>query len=656
MTNGAPPTSASAGGSWIFGDKPRIFGHEKAQHDTKSAGLRDASALCFGTVPIVSCRAFLWPKNSASSRNHATALEERPEFKLDTARREEKPAPNPMSYPDGFCVRNQPGAWSAPWLLSFVLLLAVPSAARSAEPVFNVLDYGAHNDGSTPATEAIHAAIQAAKAAGGGTVVIPSGNYVTGPIELVSNLVLRIDAGAVLHFPAARLPYAWGRVQGIECLQPIPLIGGSDLENVTITGRGTITTDNAEWTALMGGAQPKSATSAGSAFGPAWNELLALLQKKTPQPESEYLKAAPLLRPAFIRTRECRNVLIEGIHMVGAPFWSIHLLYSANVAVRNVSLETFPGTFTGGIYIDSSRDVRISDCYLDNGDDSIVLKAGKDADGLRVNRPTENVSITNCLIHRGSGGIVIGSETSGGIRNVVVSNVVCQGTQAGINIKSERGRGGRVENVRIDNLVLDDVGRAISVSQFYTMQGETPPAAEPVSVRTPVFRDISISRVTISHARGRFEFGWNPVSISGNQPGPAVMIAIAGLPEMPIEGLRLSDIVATGAGALRASDTKGLELTNVQVNPDHGPAFLIRDAQGLRLNQVSTRASLAGFPVVRLDRSPGTGIEGGIASGGTGTLLSVGPGEAKGIRVGSVQVPIEEKTADFWADAEPATQ
>ena len=223
-------------------------------------------------------------------------------------------------------------------------------------------------------------------------------------------------------------------------------------------------------------------------------------------------------------------MLIEGIRMVGAPFWSVHLLYSQNVVVRGVSLETFPGAFTGGIYIDSSRDVRISDCYLDNGDDAITLKAGKDADGLRVNRPTENVTIANCIIHRGSGGIVIGSETSGGIRNVVVSNIVCQGTQAGINIKSERGRGGFVENVRIDNMTMDDVGRAISVAQFYTMQGETPPPPEPVSVRTPVFRDISISRITISHSRGHSDYGWNPVSISGNKIGEPIMISIAGLP------------------------------------------------------------------------------------------------------------------------------
>ena len=543
----------------------------------------------------------------------------------------------------------RPGLRSLRLAASAVILFA-GAWAQGAQGIFNVADYGASADGSHPATEGIRAAIQAAKAAGGGTVVIPPGKYTCGPIELASNLVLQIDAGAVLQFPAARLPYAWGRVQGIECLAPIPLIGGTGLENVTITGRGTITTNNADWTRLMGGPQPKTTASAGTAFGPAWNRLLALLQQKTPQPESVYLEAAPLLRPPFIRMKDCHNVLIEGIRMVGAPFWSIHLLYSDNLVVRGVSLETFPGAFTGGIYIDSSRDVRISDCYLDNGDDAITLKAGKDADGLRVNRPTENVAITNCVIHRGSGGIVIGSETSGGVRNVVVTGIVCQGTQAGINIKSERGRGGVVENVRMDNLVFEDVGRAISVAQFYSMQGETPPPPEPVSRRTPVFRDISISRVTIRGAHGSFSYGWNPVSISGNKPGPPVTISIAGLPEMPIEGLRLSDIVATGVGALRATDTAGLELRDVQVTAASGPAFLIKDSRGLRLSGLSTRVAAAGVPTVRLDRCPEASLEGGVGAGVGWGFVSAGPGETSGIRLEPARVQIREEAADYWQE------
>ena len=538
-----------------------------------------------------------------------------------------------------------PGRFWLAWLI------LTGARVAGAGPWFNILDFGAHPDGSADSTAAIRAAIQAAKAAGGGTVCVPPGTYVTGPVELVSNLVFDVEAGATLRFPAARLPLTQGRVQGIECLTPVPLIGGRNLENVTITGRGLLTTDNSAWLDLMGRPQPRSAAGPGSAFGPDWNRLLALLQEKTPQPEAEYLKVAPYLRPAFIRTMDCRNVLIEGIRIVGSPFWTIHLLYSQNVVVRDVSLETFPGAFTGGIYIDSSRDVRIAGCYLDNGDDAITLKAGKDADGLRVNRPTENVTITGCVIHRGSGAIVIGSETSGGIRHVVVSDIVCEGTQMGINLKSERGRGGAVEDVRIDNVTMDDVGRAISVSQYYTMQGETPPPQEPVSIRTPVFRGIAISHITIRGARGSFEYGWNPVSISGNKPGRPVTISISGLPEMPIEGLRLSDIVAAGAGGLRASDTKGLELSGVRMTASQGPAFLIRDSVGLRLDHVATEAAASGLPVLRLDRCPGAGIDVRAGPGGDGQYISVAPGESGRLSPGSGQIPIREEPGDFWSES-----
>ena len=535
-----------------------------------------------------------------------------------------------------------PGRFWLAWLI------LTGARAAGAGPWFNILDFGAHPDGSADSTAAIRAAIQAAKAAGGGTVCVPPGTYVTGPVELVSNLVFDVEPGATLRFPAARLPLTQGRVQGIECLTPVPLIGGQNLENVTITGRGLLTTDNSAWLDLMGRPQPRSAAGPGSAFGPDWNRLLALLQEKTPQPEAEYLKVAPYLRPAFIRTMDCRNVLIEGIRIVGSPFWTIHLLYSQNVVVRDVSLETFPGAFTGGIYIDSSRDVRIAGCYLDNGDDAITLKAGKDADGLRVNRPTENVTITGCVIHRGSGAIVIGSETSGGIRHVVVSDIVCEGTQMGINLKSERGRGGAVEDVRIDNVTMDDVGRAISVSQFYQMQGETPAVEmEPVSARTPVFRNIVISHVTITRARGAPNFGWNPDSISGNRAPELLTVNIDGLPEMPIAGLRLSDVIASGRAGLRARHTVGLELHDVQMNAESGPAFVVLDSRELELDGVTTRQPRPDAPVIRLERCPGAVVRGSRAFAGTGTFLSVSPGELKDIAlVGNVLTAARQPTVE----------
>jgi hypothetical protein len=160
----------------------------------------------------------------------------------------------------------------------------------------------------------------------------------------------------------------------------------------------------------------------GAAARTVWTGILKALDLRRPVALEDFQKAAPSLRPSFIRTMESKNILIEGIHIVGSPMWTIHILYSQNVVIRGLTIETFPGVNTDGMDIDSSQDVLISNCYLDTGDDAICLKSGKDADGLRVNRPTANVAIANCTVHHGHGAVVLGSETSGGIHNIVASN------------------------------------------------------------------------------------------------------------------------------------------------------------------------------------------------------------------------------------------
>ncbi|HVM61020.1 MAG TPA: glycoside hydrolase family 28 protein [Verrucomicrobiae bacterium] len=513
-------------------------------------------------------------------------------------------------------------------LLLPLLSLAVGDA-RGARPFLNVLDYGAHKDGTNSSTEAFRAAIEAARAAGGGTVYVPPGNYVTGPIELVNNLVLDIDAGATLRFPATGLPFTPGREQGIECLTPVPLIGGRHLHNVTITGRGVLTTDNAEWLKIMPRTNAPGPDD-GSAFGPNWEKLLNDLEKKTPAPDEEYQLAAPELRPSFVRVMDATNVLIEGIHFVGSSMWTVHLLYSDNAVVRNVIIETYPGVHTDGIAVDSSRNVRISDCYIDTGDDGIVLKSGKDADGRRVNRPTENVSIANCTVHHAHGAVTLGSEIAGGIRNVVADNITCDGTQIGVRIKSRRGRGGVVEDVRFDNWTMENVGKAIEVTSYYMMEGETKAVDEPLSERTPAFRNIGISHMTVNHAKEA--------------------INIAGLPEMPIMNLRISDVVASAKSGMRGTYADGLELHHVQVNAEAGPAFLVQDSKELELDDITTARPLTDAPVVRLERCPGAIVRSSRAFAGTGTFLSTPPGELKSIvlegnTLGNARKPTEESTA-----------
>jgi polygalacturonase len=517
-----------------------------------------------------------------------------------------------------------------------VFFLAINLYPQNKSSFFNVLDYGAVNDSSKPATEGINAAIQAAKKAGGGIVYIPAGHYICGPIKLVSNLELYIEAGATLKFPAQNLPYQWGRNQSVECLTPVPLIGGHDLENVTITGRGTITTSNAEWMKL----KPRYG---GSAAGPNWEHLLKSLEVKTPATKEEYLKAAAELRPPFIQVMNCKNVIIEGIRIVGSAMWPVHILYSQNVVVRNIFVFTYPGVHTGGIYLDSSSWIRISDCFIETGDDGIVIKAGKDADGLRVNKPTEHVAITNCTVRRAHGAVTLGSETAGGLHNIVASNIVCQGTQIGIRIKSRRGRGGYIDNVRFDNWTMEDVGQAINVTNFYKMEGEVFAGANDTTVsnRTPRFKDIDISNITIKNAR--------------------VVINVDGLPEMPIDGLHITDLVGYGKTGMKASNTTDLELHNVQINAGSGPAFLVRNSKDLILDGVSTRTPHADAPVIRIDSSPGAIVMNSKAYEGTNTFISTGTNQLKDIMmVGNItnnaKKVTEQFDSNFWTIEEPPTE
>jgi polygalacturonase len=496
-----------------------------------------------------------------------------------------------------------------------------PGLLRAESPTFNVLDYGAKNDGSAPSTEAFRKAIEACAKAGGGTVTVPAGNYVSGHIELVSNLVFHLDAGATIRFltDLKDYPLIKGRYEGTETITPAPLIGGRNLENVAVTGRGILSAENAAWRKLTNKPDARAIL----------NSIIERLDRKEPVPPADYEKAASCLRPALLGTIESKNVLIEGIHIVDSSFWSIHLLYSTNVVVRNIMIETYGGANTDGIDIDSSSDIRISDSYFDTGDDGIVIKSGKNADGRRVNRPTENVSITNCTVHRAHGAVVIGSETSGGIRNIVASNIVSDGTEKGIRIKSTRGRGSVVENLRFDNWVIRNPRtEAIQVTNYYTSS-----PAEPASERTPVFRNIAISNVTVIGGR--------------------VAVSVEGLPEMPVEGLRLSDVVASSQAGLRAFNTSGLELHNVRINAENGVPFLIRDSTNLDLDGVQTRNPKNDVPVVRLDRVKHATLRNSVAWPDTNIFLSLAPGMKTDVSLtandlGAAKTALQEFEWDPW--------
>jgi polygalacturonase len=409
------------------------------------------------------------------------------------------------------------------------------TAARAAgpSPFFNVADYSAVGNGTTLCTEAIQKAVDACAIAGGGTVYIPAGKYLSGAIFLKSNVTLNISEGATLlastnfeHFP----PFKPGWRIIPEDTQRSSLITGVDLENVTISGHGRLDGQGKPW----------------------WEALRKDKKAKEGQP-----KILTYGRPRVINLYRCQNVRIEGVTIVDSPSWTVHPVGCDNLVVDGISIiNPEEGPNTDGVNPESCRNVRISNCFIDTGDDCITLKSGKDEEGRLKARPTENVAITNCVMYKGHGAVVIGSEMSGCVRNVVASNIVCVGTDRAVRIKSTRGRGGVVENIRFNNFVVENVREPIYITSFYT---KTDP--EPVSERTPIFRDIAISHFTIKKS-----------------PYTA---RIYGLPEMPIQRLRITDVTASTEVGFICDNVDGLELQNVEVNAGKGPDFDISNCRDM---------------------------------------------------------------------------
>ncbi len=306
-------------------------------------------------------------------------------------------------------------------------------------------------------------------------------------------------------------------------------------------------------------------------------------------------------------------MLVEGVHIVGGPGFVVHLLYTENATVRDVTIEAYPGPHANGIVVDSSRFVRIANDSVDTGDDGIVIKAGKDADGLRVNRPSEDVVITNCTVKHAHGAVVIGSETSGGIRNVVASNITADGTEDGIRIKSRRGRGGVVEDVRFDNWTMQNVGTDIEITSYYVMGGEGATAEEPISPRTPEIRNVTISNVTVKGAK--------------------TVVKIDGIPEMPISDLRISSLIGSGFHGFIAKYTDGLELHDVVVDAENGFAFFVKSSTNPELDNVTSRMPPKDAPVIRLNGCTGVILRNSRAYPGTAAFLATEKGEMGSVRL-----------------------
>ncbi len=488
-------------------------------------------------------------------------------------------------------------------LLAAMVVLAGSVGCVGAERkggFYDVREYGAAGNGQAKDTEAIRKAIDAAVQAGGGTVYFPAGQYLTGAIQLKSNVTLYLDAGAVIRFSEDfddYLPMVKSRWEGTECVNFSPCIYAYQVENIAIVGRGLIDGQGKVWWDYMRKARTEAADK--KAEPSKWAKLFA---EKNPDPptKTRWEQMGNFLRPPMIQPFECRNVRIEGVSLRNPPFWTINPVYCDNVTVTGISIKNPDDSpNTDGINPDSCRNVHISDCHISVGDDCITIKSGRDADGRRVGRPCENITVTNCTMLDGHGGVVIGSEMSGGVRKVAISNCIFDGTERGIRIKTTRGRGGAVEDIRVSNIVMSNIRRSpFDLNMFYE---RVPP--EPVSERTPVLRNMHFSGVIVKGA-----------------PAAGYML---GLEEMPIENVTFTNISIDAEKGFSCTDGKSIAFHDVQIDTKKGPALICENIAGLEIEGFGTLAPHDDGAVVDLKNISDAFIHGCRAISGTQTFLQV---------------------------------
>jgi hypothetical protein len=477
------------------------------------------------------------------------------------------------------------------------------AARASASTIIDVTAFGAARDGRTPATAALQKAIDTCAAAGGGMVLVPPGQYLTAPLFLRSNLHLHLTAGATL-MASDRFddyPPIDSRSEGIERKSYASLLTGIGLENVTITGRGVL-----------------------DGQGPPWWRAHEItrnmrLERNLPR-EADNPAGAPLRwpRPRILNLVHCEGVVVSGLTVRDGPAWDFHLVYCQDVLIDGVTLQGLQAEHCDGIIIDSCRHVRIANCCLGSGSEGVALKSGYNEDGRRVGIACEDVTITNChFLPTPGAAIGIGSETAGGIRNVTITGCTIGSCNNAVHVRSPRGRGGVVENIRISNLVVDQFhGPALLVSHFYdslrmgSLFGEGPsPEGNPETDRktrvpagegTPTFREIVFSDITLG-------------------PGPAVAV-VEGLPERYITGVTFKDIDArrtkAGITGVRVTD---LTVSGLAIEPSDAPAVAARDVEGLEVHRLECRRSPAGPPLVELENVSDAFVHGcRVARSGTG--------------------------------------
>lgn len=408
-----------------------------------------------------------------------------------------------------------------------------------AEKIFNVRDFGAKSDGQTLDTVAIQKVLDECGGAGGGTVDFPAGTYLSQPIILHSKTTVQLDAGATLlattnQSDFMKVPGDWLKAKSSSDF--VPFVGGTNLADVTFTGQGTIDGNGAAW------------------WGAAEN--------------ARRIKPGYTLpRPCLVLLERCRNVLMENITLQNSPKFHFVPTDCEGVAVSNVTiLAPEHAANTDAIDPVCCKNVLITKCRIDVGDDNVAISAGHKVKGREF--ASEDTTVTDCVFLHGHG-VSIGSGTLGGVRNVTVRNCTFENTQNGIRIKSQRGRGGLVENISYSDITMKNVDPAITFTCYYTYNSAKDPvqksipqedSAQPFGEKTPVFRNIRISNLTATC-----------------QDSAGIII---GLPESLISNVVLKNVrISAATTGLKIENAKDIEFKDVEITTKEGPPVIMKNAQ-----------------------------------------------------------------------------
>ena len=484
-----------------------------------------------------------------------------------------------------------------PFEMPQVVRPAIP--ARSA----SVADFGAVGDGHTLATGAFAAAIDSLARQGGGRVVVPAGVWYTGPIVLKDNIELHLERNSMIVFSGDKSLYPLTQItfEGLNTWRCQSPISAMNARNVAITGCGVIDGNGDVWRAvkkgkLTAGQWAAKVKSGGvlSADGSTWYPSESFRFGATSGSDqnvstwaatkADFERMRDFLRPVLVAIHHCENVLLEGVTFQNSPCWHIHPAMCTNLTVHNITVRCPDYAQNGdGIDIESCKNVVLTESRFDVGDDGICIKSGKDKAGRDRGIPCENIYVDNCIVFHGHGGFVVGSEMSGGVKNVLVSDCTFSGTDVGLRFKSTRGRGGVVENIHIRNIAMNNILQdALLFDLFYGGKSASEAAAEggeptdmpllPVDETTPAFRNIHIANVWCRGAKRAMYFN--------------------GLPEMNVEGVEVENAWIQARTGAQICESTDVTLRNVTVVPEKGAALILNNVKDFRAENFACPAGL----------------------------------------------------------------